>query len=153
MITTTYANYILNVLFGISDSLNVPSYVYLGFSSTEPQADGTGITEPSAESYARVLISGKETSATERKFTTATGGIISNSKEILFTAARESWGVLPYWFLSTSNATGTTGATVILSGELTGKIATTGVDAETVPVFYEGELQASIDVDLSAAAE
>lgn len=153
MITTAYANKILGVLFGLSDSLALPDYVYLGFSSTEPKADGSGITEPSAESYKRVLVSGNKTSATEKKFTTATDGVIKNTSEIICSTARESWGVLPYWFLSTSSTTGITGSNIILTGNLTGKIATEGVAAETVPVFYEGELQASIDVDLSAAAE
>ena len=127
--------------------MSLPSKVYLGLSSTEPDNNGGNITEPSAASYKRTLISGEDT--TEKKFSSAADGIISNDKEIQCATARETWGVLPYWFLSTSDTKGSTGSNIILSGELTGKIATEGVAAETIPVFYEGELKASIDVELT----
>jgi hypothetical protein len=99
-----------------------------------------------------VLVSGSETSDTERKFNATLSGTIKNAKEIICATARESWGKLPYWFLATSSDKSSGSSAIILSGDLTGTIATTGVAAETVPVFYESDLQLSIDVDLNATA-
>ena len=57
--------------------------------------------------------------------------------------ARESLGKQYYWFLSESAA-----GPAIIWGKINGDAGVT-INAETVPVFYEGELKASIDVALS----
>lgn len=151
MICTNTANQILQALFGVSSSYSASSNLYLGLSSAQPKADGTGFVEPTAPSYARKQIASTKSSGTsttkESMFGNADGGVITNKTEILMNTARESWGVLKYWFITSSSSKGD--GTAILWGDLTGEIAETGVAAETVPVFYENELKASIDVSLA----
>lgn len=150
MISTSKANSVLSVFFGRNDSLAADAYVYLGLSSTDLNADGTGFSEPTGASYKRVLVGGKSAAGSEKKFGYPTNGIISNASEIMFAPAREEWGKLTHWFLATSQSG--TGA-AFLWGELTGDIVEKGVAAETVPVFYTDELKASIDVPLTEATE
>ena len=142
MISSTYANKILNVICGVKDELNVPSKLYLGLCSSEPSASGTVSGEPSASSYERTIVGG---SSEESMFGNASGGVISNNEEIHFMTARTAWGTMNYFFLSESP----TGA-AILWGDLMNKSGTKGVTIgeETVPVFYEGDLKASLDVAL-----
>lgn len=147
MISVTYINNILETLVGYDTSLVAPSKLYLGLSSTDLNDDGTGFTEPTAASYKRTLVGGTEGKSTAlMKFGSASGGVISNKTEITCTTAREPWGVLPYWFLTSSETPGS--GTAILWGTLSGAIAETGVAAETIPVFYEGDLKASINKPL-----
>lgn len=49
---TAFANSVLNWLFG-GGTLNQPTHVKIGLSTTTPQDDGTGVTEPSSNGYAQ----------------------------------------------------------------------------------------------------
>lgn len=143
MISNTYANQILNLICGVSDTLSLPGKLYLGLSASAPSASGAVNGEPSAASYERTVVGGS--GADTKKFGDAVSGVISNQSEIQFKTARTAWGTMNYFFLSESE----TGA-AILWGELMNKDGTQGVTigAETVPVFYEGDLKASLDVAL-----
>lgn len=140
MISNSYANKILNLICGVSDALQLPSTMYLGLCSAEPNASTGAITgEPTAASYERVPIGGS-TNGLKKYFGSASGGIISNAEEIKFNVARESFGTMNYFFLSESAS-----GNAILWGAITGGVT---INAETVPVFYEGDLKASIDVEI-----
>lgn len=149
MISNTYATKILKVMTGVSDSLPRANYVYIGLSTTEPNA-ATGLVsgEPSAASYSRKIVGGKEHS--ETYFGSNTGGVITNLQEIQFKTARQAWTdgttKLKYWFLSES-ATGV----ATIWGVIKDVDGTEGIFVEenTVPTFYENELKASIDVPLA----
>ena len=150
MISQDKAAQILSALTGRSTMERLTN-VYLGLSATEPKAsDGEVTGEPTAEaaaSYARRLVGGTN-SGNDNAFANApAGGIIKNSKEIQMAAARQEWGKMNYWFLSSSQGRGTN---AFLWGDLYNTDGTKGVqiNAETVPVFYENQLQASIDVSL-----
>ena len=144
-ISQTYVNTLLNVALGYSDAASLPDYLYLGVCSEIPNAATGEVTgEPTADSYKRKVVGGKNAPA--KCFGSATGGIIANNQEIQMATARESWGTMNYWFVSQSSI-----GNAILWGEL--KDAETGIQGvtfreKTVPVFYEGELKASIDVAL-----
>ena len=142
MISNAYANKILNVLCGLSDSLNLPSNLYLGLSSSEPNPS-TGLVagEPTADSYKRTIVGGGSSSV--KKFGNADAGKIENTSEIQFNTARQAWGTMKYFFLSES-ATGN----AILWGAINDG-AGVNVAADTVPTFYEGELKISLDVPLT----
>ena len=141
MISNTYANKVLNLICGVSDALSLPDKLYLGLSASAPNASSGALPssngEPTAASYARTVVGG---SSGTKKFGSASGGIISNNAEIQFLTARTDWGTMKYFFLSES-ATGV----AILWGEIAGGVT---IGAETVPVFYEGDLRASLDVAL-----
>ena len=143
MISTTFANKILNVLVGSSTSVSAATSVYFGMCANEPSASGTVSGEPTGASYRRKVVGGNNTS---KLFGAASGGIVTNTTEVQSYTAREAWGTVNYWFLSDT----ATGAANIW-GEIYDKNGNKGLNiaAETVPTFYEGELRASIDVPLT----
>lgn len=173
MISKAYANKILNYICGVKQntgSLSIPNEVYLGFCVNEPNAINgslSGKGEPTVTSYARKRVSGSNINPV--LFGAAEGGIIKNTEEIQFKAIRQKIGQVNYFFLSPYESaskvplTGTdANLDAFLWGELinkddNGNIIKDGdgnpvigvfIDKETVPVFYVGELQASIDVPL-----
>lgn len=58
--------------------------VYVALSSTTPSANGTGVTEPSGGSYARVATAGTD-------WGTAASGAITNSNAFSFPQATADW--------------------------------------------------------------
>lgn len=151
MISNAYANKILNMLTGVKDEIVMPQYVYLGLSETEPsKSTGTVTGEPTVNSYERKIVGGSSGTKhfIDDNNNCASGGIITNKKEIQLKTAREAYGKkMNYWFLSDSK----TGAANIWGtiNEVDGVINGIEVGANTVPTFYEYELKASIDVELT----
>lgn len=105
---TRYAeNKFLNEAVGRTGSFDFGN-VYLGLSTTTPTESGdtiSNITEPSGNGYARKLIGNYAQSET-MMFGAASGGVISNSKQIQFDMATGSWGTCTYavFFDNTGNA-------------------------------------------------
>lgn len=95
MISNYTANTFLRTLVGKASSLSVASTAYLALSSTEPQADGTGVTEPEGMGYARKLIGNYNQSATQLMGEPSNGNI-TNVSEIHFDEATGAWGELSY---------------------------------------------------------
>lgn len=138
------ANAYLNTRFGLQNAVSRPNFVYIGLCQNAPDASTGAVTgEPTAESYEREIVGGS--SADTQSFSSASGGVITNNIEIRMHSAREAWSTaeapMNYWFLSTSP----TGA-AYLWGELTTPMV---IAANTAPTFYEGDLQASVDVPLT----
>lgn len=146
MISNSFANDLLGLATGRITEWQFPDYVYLGICANEPShSTGAVSGEPTGKKkYARKKVGGAAADA-EWFFGSASGGIISNSKEIQMPTAREAWGMMNYWFLSNTSS-----GNAILWGEIYDKNGNIGlqIDAETVPVFYEYELRASIGVEL-----
>ena len=118
MITNSVANGILNMICGKQSSVGVTNIgnAYLGLSSTAPNADGTGFTEPgSGTGYSRVLI-GLYTQSATQAMDAASNGKITNSKEIHFNAvnADTTWGTLTHAGVFTS----ATGGNLLIAGKL-----------------------------------
>lgn len=144
MVSQAKANTHLSALCGKA-AITQASSVYLGFCASEPGATNGAITdEPTAASYSRKLVGGS--SAPTQYFGVPSGGVVTNSSEIQMATAREDMGMQYYWFLSESIS-----GNAYLWGKLYASDGTEGIEvkAETVPVFYEGQLKASIDVALS----
>lgn len=76
------------------------SACYIGFSNTAIAADGTGITEPSGNNYARISISASEWTTSGRRRAT-------NVAKAFSSAPSGSWGTLTHWFISTASTSGT----------------------------------------------
>lgn len=95
-LTYKAANAYLNHLVGAQSA-----YVwktYLGLSTTAPNRDGSGYTEPGADTgYARVSFGGAgiETSSMDG----ASMGAISNKSTIFFPEAMKSWGKITYYLI------------------------------------------------------
>lgn len=148
-LTNTYRNKVVDSLTGrssllISNNTSSTATVYIGLSSTPPNADGGNITEPSAEAgYSRTLIGKSGSNYVDTLcFPAASGGEAKNNKYIYFTEALEPWGKLEYFVLF-SASTGE-GNTVIGYAPLTdskGDPAPITVSAaNTVVLFRPGDL-------------
>lgn len=91
-----HTNYMLNLMVGnvynASDKpANLPTTYYLGFSSTLPSVDGTGVTEPSsANNYAREPIPGF-------KMSDLTGYVENTISFSTNEATNSGWGLLKYY--------------------------------------------------------
>jgi hypothetical protein len=117
---------ILNSLFGQTSNFgalaSAPT-IYVGLSSTTPNPDGTGVTEPSGGGYARVSAPSTSWGAA----TLANPSVIQNSATLTFPTATASWAGganLTYVVLFNASTAGTvlgygalTTAKPVLSGD------------------------------------
>lgn len=72
-------------------SPGLPSKVYLGLSSSAPDVDGSGATEPLASAgYSRVELNSLDV---------PTNGVITNKSEISFPESSASWGTVTHFVL------------------------------------------------------
>jgi hypothetical protein len=85
-----WENEILDHLFGKGSY--TPPTIYVGLSTADPGDDGTGLSEPSGNGYARV-----QTSASD--WTTASGGSLDNANTIEFNEATGAWGTVTHFGL------------------------------------------------------
>ncbi|GHV39049.1 hypothetical protein FACS189490_02000 [Clostridia bacterium] len=107
MITNYFQNLIRDTELHIG-STNFPDEYYLGFSTTVPNADGTGVNEPTEGSYTRVDVGDWEADA-------QTAGKASNENEILFPETTGSWGTLTNYVIFDA----LTGGNLLMANTLT----------------------------------
>lgn len=141
MLTTAAKNKFLTQLVGKSNSA-LSGSVYIGLSSTAPNADGTGVTEPLSGGYARTLI-GSYSFSESQLFGSPSGGEVTNTKYIYFSESTGSWGDPLTHFVLFSSATSTDASAVLAYAELQedGVAAPIVVSAEkTVVMFRPGKL-------------
>ena len=112
-------------------SFSAPSALYLGLSTTTPNDDGTGVTEPSSGGYTRALIEPGDWSA-------AAAGVKENGVAIVFTTPSADWGTITHWVLYDAVTSGN----MIAFGELaTSRTVVGGV----APKFAVGALLITLD--------
>ena len=91
MTTTYFLNCIMGNVFQTKLSPGLPSKVYLGLSSSAPDVDGSGATEPLASAgYSRVELNSLDV---------PTNGVITNKSEISFPESSASWGTVTHFVL------------------------------------------------------
>jgi len=127
MITQGKANEILNHLTGRLQSVASITAVYLGLSTTTPTADGSNVTEPVGNGYARVLL-GNTSQALTQKMNAADDGEITNKEIIYFPEATGAWGSCTHlcFYIAVS------GGTPFAFGALTTSISPT---TNTIPII------------------
>jgi hypothetical protein len=83
-----------------------PATWYLGLSTTAPNEDGTGFTEPVGGSYARVAITNN---STNWPAATTSAGVTTkkNGAKFTFPNPTGTWGLLGWWGLFTASSGGT----------------------------------------------
>lgn len=129
---------LLDHVFGGNTAGNVytpPATLYVGLSTTAPQEDGTGITEPSGGNYARVSVANTSTN-----WSAATGNpsTKSNAQPVTFPQANASWGTVSHFFISDASS----GGNIIVKGALTTSKA---VGANDTPSFAAGDISVVLD--------
>lgn len=139
-LNTNTKNRILRSLVGKDSAFG--GTVYLGLSSTTPNAEGENITEPIGNGYERVLV-GSYSQIGTQKFGDVSNDSISNSEIIYFPESTGSWGDTLTHFVLFNSKTGTGSSSVLAFGELTkGDVSAhvTVSAANTVVLFRKGEL-------------
>lgn len=98
MTSTYFLNCIMGNVFMTKLSPTLPKKVYLGLSSTAPQVDGTGVSEPFASAgYQRVELT---------NLGEPVNGVVSNGGEIQFDESSASWGTITHFVLFDSPTDG-----------------------------------------------
>lgn len=91
MTSTYFLNCIMGNVFQTQKSPGLPNKVYLGLSSSAPDVDGSGATEPLASAgYVRVELDSLDIPV---------NGVISNKEEVAFPESSASWGTVTHFVL------------------------------------------------------
>lgn len=144
MISNYASNLILKGMVGKGNSsdystgsITLTVRAYLALSSTEPQKNGQGVTEPSGNGYARKQIGwAKDTNG--QLMGDPQDGVITNREEIHFNEATADWpATLNYVCIYDAATNGNLIAWGALKNPITAK-------ANTVPLIRIGELTVSI---------
>lgn len=127
--TDHWENEILDHLFGKGSY--TPPTIHVGLSTADPGDDGTGLSEPSGNGYARVATSAAD-------WNSASGGALDNANAIEFPQATGNWGSITHFALFDAS----TGGNMLAHGSLTqSKTIASGDTAR----FSAGDLDVSLD--------
>jgi hypothetical protein len=124
-----WENEILDHLFGKGSY--APPTIYVGLSTADPGDDGTGLSEPSGNGYARVATLAAD-------WNIASGGSLDNANALAFAEATGNWGTVTHFALFDAAA----GGNVLAHGALTGSKAISSGDTAR---FAAGDLDVSLD--------
>lgn len=105
LLSDFYANKALDAILGTAHSADFPASVFVGLSSTKPNDDGTGITEPviATNAYARVSVTNNDTNWPD-----AASRVKSNGTPVTFPAPTGAWlsgAALRFFVLFDENGT------------------------------------------------
>lgn len=133
--SNTFEDEILDASLGDGATL-LGSSLEIALSSTNPTEDGSGITEPSGNGYARVTVSNNST-----YWSASSGGQKVNASGILFPTATGLWGTMSHWALFDTGVMKIYGEITDVSGNADPQIIDTG---NTVR-FLAGRLKITLD--------
>lgn len=127
MITTYFKNMIADRLWHTANSEDaiLPEVYYVAISTTEPQEDGSGVTEPTGDaSYTRQPLGA---------MTAADGGSTANATSVAWSRFDTDQGTVGYWALFNAQTDGQ----LLMGGALD---SLKHLDAGTTIVFEPGSL-------------
>lgn len=124
-----WENEILDHIFGKGSY--TPPTIYVGLSTADPGDDGTGLSEPSGNGYARV-----QTAASD--WNSASGGSLDNADVIEFSEATGNWGTVTHFALFDAASSGN----LLAHGSLSQSKSIAGGDTAR---FAAGDLDVSMD--------
>ena len=124
-----WENEILDHLFGKGSY--TPPTIHVGLSTADPGDDGSGLSEPSGNGYARVQTSGGDWNA-------ASGGQLDNANDITFDQATGSWGTVTHFALMDA----ATGGNMLAHGTLS---QSETINSGDTAKFAAGDLDVSLD--------
>lgn len=128
MNTTYFLNLLAGNVFRSKTSPGLPSTLYVGLSSTTPNMNGTGFTEPTDSAYKRVQLTG---------MSAPSNGEVSNSARLSFQESVGKWGTMTYFGVFDASS----GGNLLMYGALTPKRT---IDEITVMGFKPGTLKLSM---------
>ena len=123
-------NKILDHIF-MKTAFSQPMNIYVALSTADPGEDGSGISEPSGNGYARVQTSGDDWNA-------AANGHIDNANDITFPEATGDWGTITHFALFDAESDGNMLAYGSLSQSKT-------IGSGDTAKFKAGDLDISLD--------
>lgn len=124
-----WENEILDHLFG--NGSYTPPTIYLALSTADPGDDGTGLSEPSGNGYARAVTAASDWNA-------ASGGALDNANVIEFPEATGAWGTITHFALLDAAS----GGNLLAHGALSqSKTIASGDTAR----FAAGDLEINLD--------
>ena len=89
-------NEILDHIFKVG-AFTQPTNIYVALSTADPTDDGSGLAEPSGNSYARTQMN---------SWDAASGGATANTSAITFPTASGSWGTITHFALFDASTDG-----------------------------------------------
>lgn len=114
-----------------------PAIWYVGLSTTQPNEDGSGFTEPVGSSYARVAYTNNATNW-PTPVTTSGRTVSRNGTQITWPNPTGSWGTLGWWGLFTTS----TGGTPELTNPIDSPIAPRAGNTPVAFDIFELEIEA-----------
>lgn len=91
MNTTYFLNQVMGNLFKTKEDPALPSEYYIGLSSTAPNVNGSGVTEPLSNSgYKRVKL---------ENLSEPSDGVITNEQAISFDESTSNWGTMSHFVI------------------------------------------------------
>lgn len=116
--------------FGKLSTPAVPNTYYIGLSTTTPNTDGTGVSEPAGGSYARIAIanSSAELNAPDAN------AVVTNKNDLLFPESTANWGTVTNYVIYDAQ----TGGNLLMYGLLT---TSRSVETATTVGIKAGQLQ------------
>jgi hypothetical protein len=124
-----WQNRILDHIFGKGSY--TPPTIYVGLSTAEPTDDGSGLSEPSGNGYARVQTSASDWNA-------AANGSLDNAGSIIFAQASGNWATITHFALFDAATAGN----MLAYGQLS---QPTSISQSDTARFEAGDVQISLD--------
>ena len=124
-----WENKILDHIFGKGSY--TPPTIYVGLSTADPTDDGSGLSEPSGNGYARVQTSASDWNA-------ASNGSLDNAGNITFAQASGNWGTITHFALFDATTAGNMLAYGVLS-------QSKSISESDTARFQAGDLRISLD--------
>lgn len=129
MNTTYLLNLVAGNLFKTKETPALPEKFYLGLSSTAPNLDGTGVTEPAASAgYKRVELT---------VLSEPTNGAVTNEDKVDFDESTADWGKMTHFLIFDAE----TGGNLLMYGTLS---VSRTVEEATVMTIKAGSLNLSV---------
>lgn len=126
---------VLNYIFGNTSDFDTQPTIHVGLSTTAPAEDGTNVTEPVGNGYARVAAA----AAVWNAATDADPSVLDNGSAINFpTPSGAGWGTVTHFVIFDA----LTGGNVIASGALTASRSIQSGDTVSFPI---GDLDITLD--------
>lgn len=129
MNTTYFLNLVAGNLFKSKTNPAIPDELWIGLSTTKPNIDGTGVTEPASNSeYSRVKLG---------TLSAPSSGTVTNNEEIKFNKSVTNWGTVTHFVIYDAKS----GGNLLQYGALD---TPRTVEAATIMLIESGSLRLTV---------